>query len=74
MSETFLLDHFDDHDHAILTRADGTAISIPVEWLPKEAQKGHTLQISLNQGVEHCNITLELVGGNTDPTGVNVGG
>jgi hypothetical protein len=74
MSESFLLDHFDDHGCAILERPGGTAISIPLEWLPAEAQEGHTLQMILSPGAKNCNIQLKLVEGNTGPTGVNVGG
>jgi hypothetical protein len=74
MSESFLLDHFDDHGCAILERPGGIAISIPVKWLPAEAREGHTLQMTLSPGAKNCNIQLELVEGNTDPTGVNVGG
>jgi hypothetical protein len=74
MTKSFLLDHFDDHGCAILEGPDGTAISIPVKWLPEEAQEGHTLQMTLSPGAKNCNIRLELVAGNTDPTGVNVGG
>ncbi len=74
MTESFLLDHFDDHGCAVLEGAHGTAISIPMKWLPEEAQEGHTLQIILSSGAKYCNIQLELVEGNMDPTGVNVGG
>lgn len=74
MTESFLLDHFNDRSCAVLKGPDGTAISIPVKWLPEEAQEGHTLQIVLSPGAKYCNIQLELVEGNTDPTGVNVGG
>lgn len=74
MTMNFLLDHFDDHGCAILKDAYGTTISIPVKWLPEEAQEGHTLQIVLSPGAKDCNIQLELVEGDTDPTEVNAGG
>lgn len=74
MTESFLLDHFDEHGCAVLEGADGIAISIPVKWLPEEAQEGHTLRIILSPKAKDCNIQLELVEGNTDLTGVNVGG
>ena len=74
MTDHFLIDHFDGHGCAVLERMDSSTITVPIEWLPEDAQVGHALRLTLSPGTKRATVEFELDEGNTEPSGVNVGG
>ena len=56
--EGLRLEHLDHH--ATLTRGDGSTLTVPAAWLPKEARAGDPLLCSLEPGENAASVLFEL--------------
>ena len=63
-----------EEDRAVLSRKDGSILSVPVAWLPEGAKVGASLRVSGKPGRSSSEVTFEIDEGSTEPEGVNVGG
>ena len=56
--ERLKLEHL--NHHATLTRGDGSTLTVPAAWLPKEARAGDLLLCSLEPGENAASVTSKL--------------
>ena len=73
MTDHLLLSALEE-DRAVLSRQDGTTLSVPAAWLPEGAKVGASLRATVKPGRSSSAVAFEVDEGNTEPEGVNVGG